>query len=275
LRLSHAIILAGAALLVFAACGGDGPGEPSPTATIPAGETGTPVPATATSEPSATATTTPTPVPPDPDLVRQLARSASYIIYTAAEGDTLPHVARVFGGVPGPDGTLVAFLAELQELNQLSGWDLEPGQIVAIPLLPESTGNSVLFEFVLAAWLTANGTNGLFFVWPSDRLVNDGYQGALTIQAIEVSLDEDTEQVVSYSLEFAETDRPVFKGGQLDPDAVVVGQAFRLDCGPGNFVLSPNANETAFSFGKCLVVAQRGELDAETIAGLLSSTVVN
>ena len=259
---------------MLAACGGDSaPDLPTETATVLAEDTATPAPNAATPRPAdtPTATETPTPPPPDEDLVRQLGRSAAYIIYTAAQGDTLARVAHMFGGVPGPSGTLFAFWEELQELNSLGSGPLEFGQIVAVPLQPASTAELALSSEGLWLWLTENGTKDLEMYWPTERLVNDGYQGALTAQSVEVHFDDETGVATGYSVQFAETDRPVFKGGGLDPAVVVVGRAFDVHCGPIITLLDPLPTDSVQSFGEqCMVTAPRGDLDAQVIAGQLA-----
>jgi hypothetical protein len=268
-------IVAGISLALLAACGGGtGPDDPTATSTPlqPDTPTATAPVDTPTSGPSATPTATPTetPEPPDEDLPFTLAHSAAYLVYYAQDGESVARVAHMFGGEPGADGTLTAFWNELLALNQLEHEFLAPGQAVAVPVESVSTNAQALSAAGLWSWLAENGQPGLDLRVPSTRLIDDGYQGALVAQTVDLYRDGDSDVVTGYAIEFAETDRPAFKGGEADPAAVIVGRAFTLYCGPQIARIDPLPSDTVHAFGnECMVTAPPGDIEARSIADFL------
>lgn len=235
------------ALIVAAACADDdGPG-PEPTS-----------PATAT--PSGT-----TPVPTtDEQLAEILAARPAYFIYEVGTGDTLASIAGMFAG----DGPLPE---DLRVLNQLPSNAVEPGQLLAIPLTGYGA-TAMMPEASMLAALDAGGASAIRLYRPSVPLRDELFLGRVALHRVRL-VRPATGVQPGYLLEFAETDRPAFKGGELEADARTGPMAFIIAAGSLAGDIEPPSGGTIHRFTVdgvpyAVIAPQRGP-DADDIAELL------
>ncbi|GAB4329733.1 MAG: hypothetical protein Kow0010_14370 [Dehalococcoidia bacterium] len=238
-------------LLVGVACGDDdgaGPdAPPTPTSTAPSGAT--PSPAV------------------DEQLAEILARRPAYFIYEVGTGDTLEAIAGMFDG-DGDEGPLAE---DLRVLNQLPSAAVTAGQLLAVPL----TGFddvAMMPEASMAAALDVGGASAIRLFRPSAGLRDELFLGRVALHRVRL-VRPATGVQPGYLLEFAETDRPAFKGGQLDPDARTGPMAFIIAAGSlaGDIEPPPGGTIHRFTAGGvayAVVAPQRGP-DAAAIAELL------
>lgn len=241
------------ALFLATACGDDdGAGvDPTPTATGTAASNGT----------------TPTPAPTG-ELAEILARRPAYFIYEVATGDTLASITGMFGGA---DAGLLP--EDLRILNQLPPGDVEPGQLLAIPLAGYDAV-AMMPEAAMVAALGIGEGSHLALLRPTGALRDELYLGRIALHRVRL-VPPDTGVQPGYLLEFAETDRAAFKGGEIDEDARTGPMAFIVAAGSLAGDIEPPAGGTIHRFeidgvSYAVVAPARGP-EAEAIAALLEA----
>lgn len=189
------------------------------------------VAATSTSEATATATDPPPtaeatlPASPTPDPALDIVSGPQHFLYVVADGDTLDAIAARFDAATGDGGFLDA--SELAELNDVEDADLEPGQLLAIPVRLPAVG-AIMPENTIQEALGGDDPGAIDLLVPSQEMV-DGFLGRIALYRVMLDTDE---SAPGYVMEYWYTDRPGFRAGEIDEDAVFDSPAFTVAAGP-------------------------------------------
>lgn len=273
-------LLLGASLLAavaLAACGGDdddasptAPAIPSASATA-AGVSPSASPATSPTAPRATNT----PVPTNP-----LARDPRYYTYTTSQGDTIISVANVVNGQPG---TAKAGLPDqIADINGMAGQDLQAplraGTKLIVPLI--LPGDLALIpEDGIEQAVGVGGAAGKLVLLQPSLDMRSGYNGKLVLSGVQVHDGDPASEGYGYITRYAVTDRPVMKGGEVDPEAEVADAAFAVAGGSLVPVLRAEAQAAGATTAEVtrdgltyLVMAGRGaQLTPDQIGAMLQT----
>lgn len=222
--LAAAALVAFAVLAATACAGDDGGAGPSPAATTSALPSGAPASASPGSSPP-TATPTATPGPGE-----QLARSAAYILYVAGEGDTVTAVAAAFSAAPGSDPAGLA--ASIRQDNSLGADALPRGAAIAVPLrLPGTLAMLPENSLEAALGVGVQGKGGPLLLLQPGLALREGYLGRLLLHRVQLATGAPSAEGYGYVMEYWTADRPVVKGGGLDPEASIAEAQFIVAAG--------------------------------------------
>jgi len=198
------------ALPAFAlACGGDDDDDTSPTVEASASTGASPSSAgSSNASPAGT---------PDNTRAQTLARSATYFMYFAGQGESVDSIADTFG----------MEAAAMATENGLANGPVAEGQAVALKNINPTSG--AVSEAIFIAYMAMPAAK-LEVLQPSESLV-DGYLGRITLHSARMADSQPAAEGYGYVLEFWLTDRAALKGGDIDGQARQSSRAFTVAAG--------------------------------------------
>jgi hypothetical protein len=210
------ILLVGllAAAGIFAACGDD---DSAPATTPPASAAASLTPPAATASPGTS---------PSPSATVTFSKKAGSFIYTMGAGEGIADVVRAFNGQRGTPPA--SFEAQLRALNPGVTWTVPmPGVEILVPLAT-TDAQSILPYASMVRYLGVGASAGnLELKEPSFEAI-DAFQGQVALRRAVLSPQSGS---AGYVTEYWRTDRRFFKGGDIDPDALVTEPAFLVAAG--------------------------------------------
>lgn len=222
-RSRRLLLLSGAMVaaigLLASACGGDDDDEPAATAPT----TGSPGAGPSGGTPGGTS-----PAPALPAEVEALTRSPRYVTVEVNRGDTLASIADAFDTAPGAAPNLTAGM--LRALNQLPNDTIVAGRLIVVPLLLAGD-RSFIPDASIGAAIGAGGAGGKLLLLEPGTSLREGLLNRIALQKVRIADGTPGGEGFGYIMEYGATDRPVTKGGGVDPDARFTGTAFAVAAG--------------------------------------------